>query len=82
MLEKLIKTSKQRLTKPLTNWLRANKLSLNVKKTELAIFRPGKVKIDHHFKFKLDCKRLVPTHSVKYFGILIDEHQLWNKQIA
>ena len=63
---------------------RANKLSvsLNMKKTELVIFRPRKLKIDHSFKFKLDGKRLVPTHSVKYLGVLIDEHLLWNKQVA
>ena len=54
----------------LSNWLlRANKLSLNVKKTELVISRPRKLKIDHSFKFKLDGKRLVPTHSVKYLGV-------------
>ena len=53
----------------LSNWLRANKRSLNVKKTELVIFRPRKLKIDHSFKFKLDGKRLVPTHSVKYVGV-------------
>ena len=63
-----------------SNWLRANKLSvgLDMKKTELVIFRPRKLKIDHSFKFKLDGKRLVPTHSVKYLGVLTDEH-LWNK---
>ena len=53
-----------------------------MKKTELVIFRPRKLKIDHSFKFKLDGKRLVPTHSVKYLGVLIDEHLLWNKQVA
>ena len=62
--------------------LRANKLSLNVKKTELVIFRPRKLKIDHSFKLELDGKRLVPTHSAKYLGVLIDKHLLWNKQIA
>ena len=66
----------------LSNWLRANKLSLNAKKIELVFFTPRKLKIDHSFKFKLDGKRLVPTHSVKYLGVLIDEHLLWNKQIA
>ena len=64
----------------LSNWLRANKWSLNVKKTKLAIFRPRKLKIDHSFKFKLDGKRLAPTHSVKYLGVLIDEHLLRNKK--
>ena len=34
----------------------------------------AKPKTDHSFKFKLDGKRLVPTHSVKYLGVLIDEH--------
>ena len=53
-----------------------------MKKTELVIFRPRKLKIDHSVKFKLDGKRLVPTHSVKYLGVLIDEPLLWNKQIA
>ena len=53
-----------------------------MKKTELVIFRPRKLKIDHSFKFKLDGKRLVPTHSVKDLGVLIYEHLLWNKQIA
>ena len=32
--------------------------------------------------FKLDGKTLVPTHSVKYLGFLIDELLLWNNQIA
>ena len=53
-----------------------------MKKTELVIYRPRKLKINHSFKFKLDGKRLVPTHSVKYLGVLIDEHLLWNKEIV
>ena len=53
-----------------------------MKKTKLVIFRPQKLKIDHSFKFKLDGKRLVPTHSVKYLGVLIDEFLPWNKQVA
>ena len=38
------------------------------------------MKIGHSFKFKLDGKRLGPTHSIKYLGVLIDEHLLCNKQ--
>ena len=53
----------------LSNWLKANKLNLNVKKTELVIFRSRKVKIDNSFKLKLDGKRLVPTKSVKYLSV-------------
>ena len=66
----------------LSNWLKANKLSLNVKKTELVIFRSKKLNIDSSFKFKLNGKRLVPTKSVKYLGVLPDEHSHWNEQIS
>ena len=81
MLERSSKQVNKDLSN-LSNWLRANKPSPNVKKTELVIYRPRKLKINHSFKFKLDGKRLVPTHSVKYLGVLIDEHLLWNKQIV
>ena len=64
----------------LSNWLKTNKLSLNIKKTELVLFRPKKLKLDHSFKFKID-ERLIPIHSVKYLGVLIDEHMSWNEQI-
>ena len=66
----------------LSNWLKANKVSLDVKKTELVIFRSRKVTIDSSFKFELDCKRLVPTKSVKYLGVLLDEHLNWHEQIS
>ena len=66
----------------LSNWLKANKLSLNVKKTELVIFRSRKLKIDNSFKFKAAAKRLAPTKSVKHLGVLLDEHLHWNEQIS
>ena len=34
------------------------------------------------FKFKFDGKRLVPTESVKYLGVLLDEHLHWNEQVS
>ena len=46
LLERLSKQVSKDLSN-LSNWFRANKLSLNMKKTELVIFRPRKLKIDH-----------------------------------
>ena len=60
----------------LSNWLKTNKLSLNIKKTKLVLFRLKNLKLDHSFKFKIDGKRLIPIHSVKYLGVLLDEHIL------
>ena len=65
----------------LSQWLKASKLSLNVKKTELIISHPKNTKIDYGVKFKLNGRRLTPISTVKYLGILLDEHLLWTKQV-
>ena len=59
--------------KNLTQWLKANKLSLNIKKTELINFHPKNT--------KLDWRRLTPISTVKYFAILLDEHLSYMKQV-
>ena len=67
--------------KNLSQWLKANKLSLNVKKTELIIFHAKNTKLDYGVKFKLNGRRLTPASTVKYLGILLDEHVLWTNQV-
>ena len=62
--------------------MKANNFSLNVKKTELIIFRRKAANIDYGIKFKLDGKRLTPINTVKYLGILLDEHLQCSKQLA
>ena len=54
---------------------------MNVKKTELNIFHPKCTKLDYSVKFKLNGKRLNPKSTVKYTGILLDEHLLWTKHV-
>ena len=39
-------------------------------------------KLNNSFKIKLDRKRLFPTSSVKYLGVLLDEHLIWSPQIS
>ena len=63
-------------------WLRANKLSLNVEKTEPIVVRRRNTKLNNSFKIKLDGKRLFPTTSVKYFDVLLDENLTWSSQIS
>ena len=52
--------------KHLVNWSNANKISLNVKKTEMVIFKSKQKKLQGDLKLKLCRKRLYPTKSVKY----------------
>ena len=59
--------------KKLLNWLKANKISLNVGKTELVLFISSKKQLDCDLKIKLNERRLCETNSVKYLGIQIDK---------
>ena len=67
--------------KNLLYWLSANKISLNVKKTELVIFKSKQKQFDGEIKLKLSRKRLFPTDSVKYLGVKIDGNLLWKSHI-
>ena len=72
-LNKLVNTD----LKHLVNWLNANKISLNVKKTEMVIFKSNQKKFEGDLKIKLCGKRLYPTEGVKYLGVKIDRTLSW-----
>ena len=58
--------------KDLNNWLSANKVSLNVGKTELVVFEsPRKVLLDE-MKINLSGKMLNSSNLIKYLGVRID----------
>ena len=61
--------------------LNANKISLNVKKTELVVFKSKRKQFDDEIKLKLSRKRLFPTDSVKYLGVKIDGNLSWKSHI-
>ena len=68
--------------KNLTYWLNTNRISLNVNKTDLVIFKHQRKKLDGPIKIKLNRKRLYPSKPVKYLGIIkIDENLNWTQQI-
>ena len=52
--------------KNLSNCLKANKISLNISKTELMLFTSSKKQLDCDLKIKLNEKKLYQTDSVKY----------------
>ena len=69
------------------DWLNANKLTLNAKKSNFVIFRPHQRKMDHsvnilmfdnsnHILTSLECK-----DHVKYLGVLLDSHLSWKYHI-
>ena len=67
--------------KLVTDWLRANKLSLNESKTKLLLFRPiNKLNLTLS-NIKLNGHLLTLAKSDTHFGIEIDETLSWNNQI-
>ena len=65
--------------KHLSVWLNANKISLNIQKTELVIFKQKRKILDHKINIKLN--RLSPTPSAKNLEIKIDENLNWHHHI-
>ena len=65
--------------KHLVNWLNANKSSLNVKKTEMVIFKSKQKKLEGDLKMKLCGK--YPTESVKYLGVKVDTNLTWQHHV-
>ena len=51
----------------------ANKISLNVSKTEIILFKPKSKQLDADLKLKLCRKRLYATTHVRYLGVLIND---------
>ena len=70
--------------KQLSLWLNANKISLNVAKTKVILFKPKNKQLDTDLKLTLCRKRLCTTTQVKYLGILNDDKLRYyvNKEIS
>ena len=62
-------------------WLNGNKIPLNIKKTELVIFKSKRKQFDDEIKLNLSRKRLFPTDHVKYLGVKIDGNLSWKSHI-
>ena len=61
--------------KIVADWLKANRLSLNVDKSKLIIFKSKrKIISDNSFSIKLNGYKLEPADQVKYLGLYLDKN--------
>ena len=85
-LQLLEETVNKHLTS-VCNWLMANKLSLNTKKSNFVIFRPYQKRMNFDVTIKLfdhDKNSLILLERkdyVKYLGVLIDPNLTWKQHI-
>ena len=62
-------------------WLCANRLSLNVTKTEFIIFKPPRKRLDERITLKLNGTTLFESKKIKYLGIIMDDRLTWKHHI-
>ena len=65
-----------------SEWLKINKLTLNVKKLHFIIFHNRQKKIDIVPKINIDKNQIDQIHSTKFLGVLINENLTWSDHIA
>ena len=58
--------------KGVVNWLQANKLTFNVDKSNLVLFRNGNQKNSTKIIVKIDKEQIKEKEYTKYLGLLID----------
>ena len=73
-------TANQELCK-VVNWLGANKLSLNVSKTQFIIFQAKNKKIHHNLQVQMNDQRIEQVNNTKFLGLIIDKDLSWKYHI-
>ena len=63
-------------------WLDANKLSLNIDKTNYIIFHSSSVKVPSGPDIKIGKKHIKRVKFVKFLGLLLDEHLSWKYHLC
>ena len=67
--------------KKLSSWFQANKLSINIKKSNFTLFqiKQKRQKLDLHFSINdIEIDRV---NEVLLLGVILDEHLSWKSQI-
>ncbi len=65
----------------LSNWFKANKLSLNISKTVCILFNQRDTKISHHHTIKIDNHLIELKTYAKFLGVTIDNKLNWHEHI-
>ena len=79
------KTLKKNMNKDLntlSEWLCANRLSLNVGKTEFMIFRPPKKNLNERIILTLNRTKIYESTKIKYLGLILDSRLSWKEHTS
>ena len=65
----------------LTQWCRANKLSINFKKSNLMVFRPPQRRKILDISIQIDNNAIEHVKETVFLGVILDEHLPWKPHI-
>ena len=58
-----------------SDWLKANRLSLNVDKSKIILFKSKRKRFDNNkFSIKINGCKMEPTNHVKYLGLYLGKN--------
>ena len=66
----------------LSTWLKANKLSLNLKKTNFMLFKPRRKRYHFPMQIYINEQRIEQVKETVFLGVVIDEHLSWIPHIS
>ena len=79
---KIIQKVMNKELKFLFDWLCANRLSLNVGKTEFVLFHPPRLKLENRIILKLNRTKIFASRKIKYLGLIIDDMLTWKAHVS
>jgi hypothetical protein len=65
----------------LSEWFRANKLSLNIGKTNYVVFKQNPMQVDEHLKIKIGNNVIEQKNVIQFLGLYIDAKLEWHDHI-
>ena len=65
----------------ISDWLIANKLTLNTSKSNFIIIKPRQRKLSENVKLKINNEILHESECVKYLGVLIEKNLTWREHL-
>ena len=66
----------------LSDWFKANKLSLNVKKSNYVIFKLRQRREEFDLNIEINGHKMIRTKEVTFLGVILDENLSWKSHIS
>ena len=63
-------------------WFKANKLSLNLKRTKVMVFKPRQKRSICNIQINIDNQNIVKVKKTDCLGVILDENVNWKLEIS